>query len=83
MSQFISEVQEFVIKKVRQPHKNWWFKLSGEVKQNLKKAVGARHIIRNIIQERKKSNQKFDDLLDMLLSARYEDTGKPMHEEQY
>ncbi len=82
LSQFISEVQEFVIKEVRQPHKNWWFNLSGEVKRNLKKAEGARNIIRNIIHERKKSNSKFNDLLDMLLDARYEDNGEPMHEEQ-
>src|SRR5688572_24387615 len=46
---FIREVQEFVIKEVRQPHKNWWFHLSGEVKRNLKKADGARNIIRAII----------------------------------
>ncbi len=82
LSLFISEVQEFVIKEVRQPHKNWWFNLSGEVKRNLAKAEGARNIIRNIIQERKKSGLKFNDLLDMLLDARYEDNGKPMHEQQ-
>jgi cytochrome P450 len=82
LSTFIKEVQEFVIKEVRQPHKNWWYYLSGEVKRNLKKAEGARAIIRNIIRERKKSNQKFNDLLDMLLDARYEDNGEPMHESQ-
>lgn len=82
LSDFIREVQEFVIKEVRQPHKNWWFRISGEVKQNLKRAQGARRIILNIIQERKKSNLKFNDLLDMLLDARYEDNGEPMHDDQ-
>ncbi len=82
LSAFIREVQEFVIKEVRQPHKNWWFQLSGEVDRNLKKANGARQIIRNIIQERKQSNQKHNDLLDMLLDARYEDNGEPMQEAQ-
>lgn len=82
LSAFIKEVQEFVIKEVRQPHKNWWYHLSGEVKRNLKKAEGARAIISNIIRERKKSSQKFNDLLDMLLDARYEDNGEPMHETQ-
>jgi cytochrome P450 len=82
LSAFIREVQEFVIKEVRQPHKNWWYRISGEVNENLKKAEGARQIIRNIIQERKRSNQKFNDLLDMLLEARYEDNGEPMHEDQ-
>ena len=82
LSDFIKEVQEFVIKEVRQPHKNWWFRLSGEVRRNLDRAKGARKIIFNIIQERKNSTQRFDDLLDMLLDARYEDNGMPMHVDQ-
>jgi cytochrome P450 len=82
LSDFIREVQEFVIKEVRQPHKNWWFKISGEVRRNLRKSENARRIILNIIQERKQSHQKFNDLLDMLLDARYEDNGEPMHDDQ-
>jgi cytochrome P450 len=82
LNDFINEVQAFVIKDLRQPHKSWWFKISGEVKQNLKRAENARNIIRDIINTRKQSNQKFNDLLDMLLDARYEDTGEPMHEDQ-
>ena len=82
LSRFVGETQEFVIKELRQPHKSWWFTLSGEVRRNLKKAKEAREIIRNIIQERKKSNQKYNDLLDMLLDARYEDNGEAMHEDQ-
>jgi cytochrome P450 len=82
LSEFIKEVQEFVIKEVRQPHKNWWFNLSGEVRRNLDRAKAARQIILNIIQERKNSMQRFDDLLDMLLDARYEDNGMPMHVDQ-
>lgn len=82
LSQFISDTQDFVIKDIRQPHKSWWFNLSGEVGRNLRKAEGARKIIRSIIRMRKESGKKFDDLLDMLLDARYEDTGLPMEENQ-
>lgn len=82
LSSFISETQDFVIRDVRQPHKSWWFKLSGEVDKNLKRSARAREIIREIIQERKKSTAKFNDLLDMLLDARYEDTNEPMEENQ-
>lgn len=82
LSNFITETQDFVIRDIRQPHKSWWFRLSGEVATNLKKAEGARNIIRAIIRERKSSNEKFNDLLDMLLDARYEDTGLPMEERQ-
>lgn len=82
LSRFITDTQDFVIKDIRQPHKSWWFEFSGEVGRNLKKAEGARQIIRTIIRTRKSSNQKFDDLLDMLLDARYEETGLPMEEDQ-
>lgn len=82
LSDFINEVQAFVIKDLRQPYKSWWFKLSGEVEKNLQRSGNARAIIRDIINTRKQSGQKFNDLLDMLLDARYEDTGEPMHENQ-
>lgn len=82
LNDFINEVQAFVIKDLRQPHKSWWFRFSGEVKQNFRRANNARRIIRDIINTRKQGNEKFNDLLDMLLDARYEDTGEPMHEDQ-
>lgn len=82
LSTFITDTQDFVIKDIRQPHKSWWFKMSGEVSRNMRKAKGARMIIRDIIRTRKESGKKFDDLLDMLLDARYEDSGLPMDEEQ-
>lgn len=82
LSSFISEVQEFVIKDVRQPYKRWWFNLSGELKANLRRSEGARDIIRFLIRQRKESSRKHNDLLDMLLEARYEDSGEPMAEDQ-
>jgi cytochrome P450 len=82
LSRFITDTQDFVIKDIRQPHKSWWFSLTGEVRSNLNKAAGARNIIRTIIRTRKEGGEKFNDLLDMLLDARYEDTGEPMNEEQ-
>jgi cytochrome P450 len=82
LSKYIYEVQEFVIRDIRQPYKSWWFKLSGQVKENLHKADGAKRIIRGIITQRKESGKKFNDLLDMLLDARYEDTGEPMEDYQ-
>lgn len=82
LSRFISEVQEFVIKDIRQSYRSWWFTLTGEVSRNKKKAARARDILRGIIHERQSSGRKFNDLLDMLLDARYEDTGEAMNEEQ-
>jgi cytochrome P450 len=82
LGDFISDVQEFVIRDIRQPHLSWWFALSGEVKKNMRKAISARAILSAIIAQRKSGAQKFNDLLDMLLDARYEDSGEPMSEEQ-
>ncbi len=82
LSRFITETQDFIIRKIRQPYKSWWFEISGEVRRNHRKAEGARNIIRSIIRTRKNSGQKFNDLLDMLLDARYEDTGLHMEESQ-
>ena len=82
LSRFITDTQNFVIKDLRQPHKSWWFSLSGEVSKNLRSAGRARGIIRTIIRTRQAENARHDDLLDMLLNARYEDTGAPMDEEQ-
>ncbi|MBT1707878.1 cytochrome P450 [Fulvivirgaceae bacterium PWU5] len=82
LGSFISEVQEFVIKDVRQPYNRWWFRLSGEMSANLKKAEGARDVIRFLIRQRTATNTRHNDLLDMLLDARYEDNGEAMTESQ-
>jgi cytochrome P450 len=82
LGRFISETQDFVIRDIRQPYKSWWFNLSGEVKRNFEKSENARNIIRELIHQRKQRSEKFNDLLDMLLDARYEDNGQPMNEEQ-
>lgn len=80
--QYITEAaQKMLVKELRQPFKRWWFYLGGSIKKHLDLTREARHILENIVEERKESNQKHGDLLDMLLEARYED-GKPMAKEQ-
>ena len=78
----IQEVQEFLVKEVRLPHKGWWFKLSGQVTRHLKLAQESREILFQIIEARKQSKENHNDLLDMLLATRYEDTGEPMTNKQ-
>ena len=82
LNRFIHEAQAFVVKDIRQPHRSWWFRVSGEMKHNLRQAEAARGIIASLIRERQQSGERCNDLLDMLLDARYEDTGKPMTETQ-
>ncbi|WP_433815214.1 cytochrome P450 [Flavobacterium johnsoniae] len=78
----IEEVQNFLIKEIRLPHKAWWFSLSGQVKKHLKLAEENNRIIKEIIEERKASGEEINDLLNMLLETRYEDTGESMSIEQ-
>lgn len=73
--------QRMLIKEMRQPYLNWWYKLSGKIGHHLKISKKARLILSQIITERISENSDKDDLLDMLLKARYED-GRSMSQEQ-
>jgi cytochrome P450 len=73
--------QRMLIKELRQPYLGWWFKSSGILKKHLEESEEARSILKNIANARKASRVKQNDLLDMLLDAKYED-GSTMDEEQ-
>ena len=66
-------IQEMLVKELRMPYLGWWFRLKGEVKQHLEESDEAREILNKIVDERVVNNIDKDDLLDMLLGARYED----------
>ncbi|WP_431244014.1 cytochrome P450 [Flavobacterium sp. P21] len=78
----IEEVQKFLVKEIRLPHKALWFSLSGQVKKHLRLAEENDKIIKEIIETRNASNDDFNDLLNMLLETRYEDTGESMSIQQ-
>ncbi len=80
--QYVTEAaQKMLVKELRQPYLNWWFHLSGSLKNTLELSAEAREILRRNVEKRKNSNSATGDLLDMLLDARYED-GSAMTEEQ-
>ncbi|MFD1603863.1 cytochrome P450 [Flavobacterium artemisiae] len=78
----IEEVQKFLVKEIRLPHKAFWFSLSGQVKKHLKLAEENDKIIQGIIEDRNSSKAAFNDLLNMLMETRYEDTGEGMSMKQ-
>ena len=82
LQKIIEQIQVFLVKEVRLPHKGWWFKLSGQVRHHKNLSEESRSILRTIVKERQQSNVRQDDLLDMLLSTRYEDTGEAMSMKQ-
>ncbi|MDE3741425.1 cytochrome P450 [Maribacter polysaccharolyticus] len=73
--------QKMLIKEMRQPYLKWWFGLRGQIKQHIKLSQVARDLLNTIIEARIGSGEEKDDLLDMLLQARYED-GSPMSRRQ-
>lgn len=78
----IEEVQNFLIKEIRLPHKAWWFSVSGQVAKHLELAEENNRIIQEIIDERTSSGELVNDLLQLLLETRYEDTGEGMSVKQ-
>ena len=80
--QHITEAaQKMLVKELRQPYKRWWFNLSGEINKHLNLTKEARSILQKLIVDRQQSGIRKNDLLDMLLDARYQD-GNPMDNEQ-
>ncbi|MCK0192171.1 cytochrome P450 [Arenibacter sp. F20364] len=73
--------QRMLIKEMRQPYLKWWYRLSGEINRHLQLAGEGKKLLLEIIEERRSSSVEIDDLLDMLLRARYED-GSPMPDGQ-
>ncbi|WP_432412637.1 cytochrome P450 [Rasiella sp. SM2506] len=75
------EAQKMLVRELRQPYLHWWFILSGVLQKHINLTHEARSILKQLVADRKKSGVREDDLLDMLLDARYED-GNAMDEEQ-
>ena len=82
LSDNIQEIQEYIVQRLRQPYLVPWFYLTGKSKRQFKISKESRAIILRIIQERRTSEKSHDDLLDMLLAARYEDNGEGMTDTQ-
>lgn len=72
--QYITEAaQKMLVRELRQPYLGWWFNLTGSIKKHIALTEEARDILRGIVEDRKSSGKRENDLLDMLLDARYED----------
>jgi len=82
MSDSITQLQLFIIKIIRQPYYRPLFTINGEMKRHEAIRDQLNQIVLKYIEERRSSDGSFDDLLQMLLDARYEDTGKGMTTEQ-
>lgn len=82
LSQGFTDLQDFLLKDVNEPFRKLFYSFSGADRTVLKRSKKIRDILKEIIAHRKAENRSHNDLLDMLLSTRYEDTGGVMTEEQ-
>ncbi len=73
--------QKMLIREMRQPYLKWWFSVTGMIRKHLDLSQEGQSLLDRIIEERILSGKEKDDLLDMLLKARYED-GSPMVRQQ-
>jgi cytochrome P450 len=75
-------LQDFLLKDVNEPWRKLIYPLNRADKIVLKKSERIRNILKKIVSERKTDSRDHSDLLDMLMNARYEDSGLPMEEEK-
>ena len=77
-----NDIQSFIFKDVNQPFRRPFYPVTGSEREMFKKSAEIKSIFKRLIQERRQSGESKNDLLDMLLHSKYEDTGLPMTEEQ-
>ena len=78
LNRIIPRLQAFILKVIRQPYLHWWLKGSGKIKAHEQLVSEEKEMIRSYIQKRRKQKGEHNDLLQMLLDIRYEDTGEGM-----
>lgn len=83
MAELLTDIQAFFVRSIRQPYLLPWFKLRGQFRRHDTLATELRALLGRHIAERQQANAvpnatPPDDLLQMLLDVRYEDTGEPM-----
>jgi cytochrome P450 len=82
ISDLFNGIQDFVIKDMNQPFRNLSYVFTHQDKITWRRRERLREIIRSILAQRRQDTRTYNDLLDMLLNARYEDTGEGMSEDQ-
>ncbi|KUJ55050.1 cytochrome P450 [Chryseobacterium aquaticum] len=82
LSKIITEIQEVFAKEVRIPFSSEVLKFFGVIDKAVIKSKRSKAIIQSVLDKRRSSGEQKNDLLDMLIQARYEDTQLPMSDEQ-
>lgn len=82
LSNSLTTLQSFLVQQIRQPYLNPWFRLSGQLQKHIALSKEADEVLLDMIRQRRSEQKEKHDLLQMLLEARYEDTGEGMSDQQ-
>ena len=74
--------QHILIKLIRLPFMEWYFNLNGSVRKANRAIESSHQVILQYLEARRRSGVDNEDLLQMMLDARYEDTGESMTNRQ-
>lgn len=77
----IAEIQQFIVKKVVQPYLMPWYAISGQNKKYQDIRRNADQIVLDYVEERRKSPGTESDILQLVLTTPYKDTGELMSDE--
>jgi cytochrome P450 len=82
LSSSITGIQEFIVRQIVKPFLIPWFKISGiEKKYEILRKQSDQAIL-DLIQNRRKNNNEYQDLLQNLIDAKYSETGEGMSDNQ-
>jgi len=77
----IAEIQRFIVKKVVQPYLMPWYAISGQNKKYQDIRLKADKIVKAYVEKRRKEPGKESDILQLILTTPYKDTGELMSDE--
>ncbi|MGB0930195.1 MAG: cytochrome P450, partial [Chitinophagales bacterium] len=78
----MTDIQRYIVLRIHQPIFKPLHRFNGKHSRYEESFKVMNGIIQNLIQERRESGDSKDDLLQMLMDSRYEDTGEKMEYEQ-
>jgi cytochrome P450 len=73
ISRGILSIQEFMVRQIVQPYLDPWFWLSGELRKHERTRTRGDQIVLDYILRRRRETASYQDLLQILLDARYSD----------
>lgn len=78
----IARIQAFMVRRIVQPYLRPWFVLSGQWREHQSLRAEGDAILMRHIRSRRTTKERHGDLLQVLIDAVYEDSGRGMTDEQ-